>query len=59
MLTFSINNIQSSNVHDTYNLVYAYNTNKIDVSTFTPESDLSPFKGLTSELWNVSLNEEK
>ena len=39
--------------------LYAYNTNKIDVSTFTPESDLSPFKGLTSELWNVSLNEEK
>ncbi len=35
--------------------LFAYNTNKIDASTFTKPSDLSPFKGLTSELWNVSL----
>ena len=39
--------------------LYAYNTNKIDVSTFTPESELSPFKGLTSDLHKVSLNTEK
>lgn len=39
--------------------LYAYNTNKIDVSTFTPESELSPFKGLTSDLHEVSLNQEK
>lgn len=35
--------------------LFAYNTKKIDASTFTPISELSPFKGLTSELWNVSL----
>lgn len=41
------------------NDLYAYNTDKIDVSTFTPESELSPFKGLTSDLHEVSLNQEK
>lgn len=41
------------------NDLYAYNTNKIDVNTFTPQADLSPFKGLTSDLHEVSLNEEK
>lgn len=35
--------------------LFAYNENKIDVSTFTPESQLSPFKGLTSDLDKVSL----
>ena len=35
--------------------LFAYNTNKIDVTTFTPDSQLSPFKGLTSENWNLSL----
>ena len=35
--------------------LFAYNTKKIDASTFTPINELSPFKGLTSELWNVSL----
>ena len=39
--------------------LYAYNTDKIDVSTFTPDSELSPFKGLTGDLHNVSLNEEE
>ena len=39
--------------------LYAYNTNKIDTSTFTPEAELSPYQGLTSEIWNVSLNREK
>ena len=41
------------------NDLYAYNTDKIDVSTFTPDNELSPFKGLTSDLHEVSLNQEK
>ena len=41
------------------NDLFAYNTNKINVNTFTPEADLSPFKGLTSDLHEVSLNEEE
>lgn len=39
--------------------LFAYNTKKIDASTFTPVKELSPFKGLTSEIWNVSLVTEK
>ena len=39
--------------------LFAYNTNKIDESTLTPESDLSPYNGLTSDLWTISLNEER
>ena len=39
--------------------LFAYNANKIDKSTLTPESELSPFKGLTSDIHNVSLNEER
>lgn len=39
--------------------LFAYNTNKIDVSTFTPDSELSSFKGLTSENWNLSLITER
>ena len=35
--------------------LFAYNTNKIDVNTLTPDSELSSFYGLTTELWNVSL----
>ena len=35
--------------------LFAYNENKIDVSTFTPDNQLSPFKGLTSDLDKVSL----
>ncbi|HBF15301.1 MAG TPA: hypothetical protein DDW30_06425 [Clostridiales bacterium] len=37
------------------NDLFAYNTDKIDVSTLTPESELSSYKGLTSELDKVSL----
>ena len=36
--------------------LYAYNTNKIDPDSLTPESELSPYYGLTSEIHNVSLN---
>lgn len=39
--------------------LFAYNTNKIDVSTFTPDNMLSPYKGLTSNIWNLSLNTER
>ena len=39
--------------------LFAYNTNKIDVTTFTPDSELSSFKGLTSENWNLSLITER
>ena len=41
------------------NDLFAYNTNKIDVTTLTPDAQLSPYKGLTSDLHLVSLNEEK
>ncbi len=39
--------------------LFAYNTNKIDVSTFTPDSELSAFKGLTSNMHLISLNVAK
>ncbi|MBQ8323248.1 MAG: hypothetical protein IJX91_04710 [Clostridia bacterium] len=39
--------------------LFAYNTNKIDVSTLTPDSELSSFQGLTTNLWTVSLNQAK
>lgn len=39
--------------------LFAYNTDKIDVSTLTPDSQCSPFKGLTSDLHKVSLNVER
>lgn len=39
--------------------LFAFNTDKIDVSTLTPDSQCSPYKGLTSDLHNVSLNTEK
>lgn len=35
--------------------LFAYNERKIDTGTFTPENDLSPFKGLTSDLHTISL----
>ena len=38
--------------------LFAYNTNKIDVNTLTPDKDLSPYKGLTSDIYNVSLKEK-
>lgn len=41
------------------NDLFAYNTNKIDVSTLTQDSELSPYKGLTSDLYKVSLNVER
>lgn len=39
--------------------LFAYNSDKIDASTFTPSSELSPYKGLTSDLYTVSLYVEK
>lgn len=41
------------------NDLFAYNTDKIDVSTFTPDSELSPYRGLTSDLYRVSLVTER
>lgn len=35
--------------------LFAYNGNKIDVSTFTPDEDLTSYMGLTNKLYNVSL----
>ena len=39
--------------------LFAYNEKFIDVNTFTPESERSAFKGLTSELHNLSLVVER
>ena len=39
--------------------LFAYNANKIDETTFTPLSERSAFKGLTSDLYNVSLIVER
>ena len=41
------------------NDLFAYNTNKINTSTLTPDALLSPYKGLTSDIHLVSLNEEE
>lgn len=35
--------------------LFAYNINKIDQDSLTPKSELSPYNGLTSRFWNVSL----
>lgn len=35
--------------------LFAYNANKIDVTTLTPDEETSPYKGLTSNLHLVSL----
>ena len=37
--------------------LFAYNTNIIDASTLTPASDLTPYNGPMSKLWEVGLNE--
>jgi peptide/nickel transport system substrate-binding protein len=37
--------------------LFAYNTNIIDVTTLTPESELTPYNGPLSRIWEVSLNE--
>ena len=39
--------------------LFAYNVDKIDASTLTPDSELSPYKGLTSDIYNISLNQER
>lgn len=39
--------------------LFAYNTYKIDTTSLTPDSELSPYKGLTSDLYNVSLVQER
>ena len=39
--------------------LYAYNSNIIDVTTLTPESELSPYNGPLSKIWEVSLKETK
>lgn len=39
--------------------LFAYNTDKIDTGTLTPDDECSPYKGLTSDLHTVSLNEER
>ena len=37
--------------------LFAYNTNIIDESTLTPASELTPYNGPMSKLWEVSLKE--
>ena len=37
--------------------LYAYNSNIIDTSTLTPASELTPYNGPLSRIWEVSLNE--
>ncbi len=39
--------------------LFAFNTNKIDTSTLTPDSELSSFKGLTSDIQFVSLKNKE
>lgn len=39
--------------------LFAFNSNKIDISSLTPYGDCSPYKGLTSDIHMVSLNQEK
>ncbi len=39
--------------------LFAYNTIKIDTGSLTPDRDLSPYKGLTSDLHKVSLVQER
>ena len=39
--------------------LFAYNTNVIDVSTLTPASELSPYNGPLSKIWEVSLKVTK
>jgi peptide/nickel transport system substrate-binding protein len=37
--------------------LFAYNTNIIDVNSLTPPSELTPYNGPMSRIWEVSLNE--
>ena len=37
--------------------LYAYNTKIIDVTTLTPENELTPFNGPIGKLWELSLKE--
>ena len=37
--------------------LFAYNTNIIDVNTLTPASELTPYNGPMSRIWEVGLNE--
>ena len=39
--------------------LFAYNTNIIDVNSLTPASELTPYNGPMSRIWEVSLNETK
>ena len=39
--------------------LFAYNTNIIDVTTLTPASELTPYNGPLSRIWEVSLKETK
>ena len=37
--------------------LFAYNTNIINVTSLTPASELTPYNGPMSRIWEVSLNE--
>jgi peptide/nickel transport system substrate-binding protein len=37
--------------------LFAYNTNIIDVNSLTPASELTPYNGPMSRIWEISLNE--
>ncbi len=39
--------------------LFAYNTNIIDVNSLTPASELTPYNGPMSRIWEVSLKETK
>ena len=39
--------------------LFAYNTNIIDVNSLTPASELTPYNGPMSRIWEISLNETK
>lgn len=39
--------------------LFAFNTDKIDVDSLTPESERTSYKGLTSDIHTVSLNTER
>ena len=39
--------------------LFAYNSNIIDASSLTPESELTPYNGPMSRIWEVSLKETK
>jgi hypothetical protein len=39
--------------------LFAYNTNIIDPASLTPASELTPYNGPLSRIWEVSLKENK